>query len=180
MKKNKKTNEKFISKEIKQQTFANEDYQKVRTFIILLIIVIVFLGGLYFINGKYVSKDEFQNEKTTTVSASYDKSVITVDKMFRMTEPNFMVLLYDTKTETQDMLYGSLVNSYTGENDLYSVDLSNKMNSKYYQKDGKENTKPTKKEEVVITKPTLIVFESGKVTNYITNQEEIIKMLKRK
>lgn len=180
MNKNKKNDNKFISKEIKKTSYMNEDYKKAISFIIVLIIILGLIALLFFLNGKYVTKDEFQNTTTTTTAPSYDETVITVDKMFKMSDSEYMVMLYDKTVKESSVLYDGLVNSYSGEVNLYSVDLSKKMNSKYYDTKGKENTKPTKASEVMITKPTLIVIKKGKVTSYITNTDDIVKKLAQK
>ena len=179
MKKKNKQTDKFISKEIKKQTYRNEDYQKVISFFIILAIVVLFVGALYFLNGKYVTKDAFQ-ETTTTTEVTYNESLITVNKMFNMNEDSYMVMAFDTKDNTSSSLYSSLVNYYTGSNKVYKLDLSDGQNKQYYNKEGKENTNPTKASEVVITRPTLMIFKSGKVVSYITDRDEIVSIFKKK
>lgn len=182
MKKKQKEIKKFDSKEIKQSAFVNEDYQKVKAFIIILIIVLILLGLLYFLNGKYVTKDEFQDNKTTTTTTevSYDDTVITVDKMFKIKEDKYMVLLFDKSDKKEEVLYNNLVLYYKGSTPIYSVDLSNKMNSKYFNLNKEENKLPTSPSEVNVHGARLIIFEKGKVTSYISDKDEIVKKVTAK
>ena len=100
--------------------------------------------------------------------------------MFNMNEDSYMVMAFDTKDNTSSSLYSSLVNYYTGSNKVYKLDLSDGQNKQYYNKEGKENTNPTKASEVVITRPTLMIFKSGKVVSYITDRDEIVSIFKKK
>ena len=69
----KKNKQKFYSKEIKRNKQMNDDYKKFLAFIIVSVVVLGLLGVLYLLNGKYVTKDLFQDDsKTTTTEVSYD------------------------------------------------------------------------------------------------------------
>ena len=48
-KKKQQETQKFVSTEIKQNKMANEDYQKIKAFFVVLIIVIALVGLLFFI-----------------------------------------------------------------------------------------------------------------------------------
>ena len=175
----KKNKQKFYSKEIKRNKNINEDVQKVITFFVVLIITLVLFGLLYFLNGKYVTKDLFQDETTTkTTEVSYDPTVITVSRLFDIKDSEYYVMMYDASNELNGFLYENLVVGFKEDKvKLYSIDMSNAMNSKYYDEDGKENTKPTKSSEVMVTRPTLVLIKKGKVVEYITDQDTIIKIL---
>lgn len=51
------------------------------------------------------------------------------------------------------------------------------MNKKYYDPNGTENTKPKNSDELVITKTTLIKVNKKKVSSFITDKNEIGKLL---
>lgn len=174
-KKNKnKSNNRFESKELKKSKYMNEDTKKVIAFIVVLIVVVVFIVLLYFLNGKYVTKDEFQTTTTTTTTtATYDETIITVDEIFSQSDKEYMVLLYDADDDLTNFLYSGLITSYSGDITLYSIDLSNKMNSSHYDKEGEENTSPKTSNDVLVTGATLITIKKGKVTSYITDKDEI-------
>lgn len=178
MKKNKDKNKsRFQSSPIKINGGLNEDYKKVISFFVMLLIIAVAIILLYFLNGKYVTKDLNETE-TTTTTAKYDESVITAADVFKQGNGEYMVIFYDTSDDVEEVLYSTLVSMYDDEDvSLYTVDLASAFNKKYYDKDGEENTKPTKASELVITKTTLITIKKGKVTSYLTDKDEIIEKL---
>lgn len=177
MKKKNKNTSRFQSTPIQINGGLNEDYKKVISFFIVLLVIVVAVLLLYFLNGQYVTKD-FKEKETTTTTAKYDASVITAADLFKQGKNEYMVLLYDTSDNVEDVLYGSLVGMYDDEKvKLYTVDLASALNKKYYNKDGEENKAPTKASELVITKTTLITINKGKVTSYITDKDKIVEKL---
>ena len=179
-KKNKNNNGEiqFISTKMKKQTYKNEDVKLFTSAVIIMIAMALLIGGLFYINGKYVTKDEFQPETTTTTTEpSFDNTIILADEAFNQKDKLYYVMFYDTKDVDYGRMYANLVNYYSGDAVVYSVDLSSAMNKKYYNTKGEANTKPTKAEELVITGPTLIVFKKNKVDSYLTDKNEIIKKL---
>ena len=75
------------------------------------------------------------------------------------------------------MYYRQLVNQYKGDISVYTLDYTISMNSKYYDSNGTENTSPKSASDVMLTRPTLLIFKSGKVTDYITDKDTIVKTL---
>lgn len=178
MKKKQKEKKQFESVQLKQLTYENEDYQKVKAFFIILVIVLVLIGLLFFLNGKFVTKDRFQEkETTTTTEPSFDETVITVDRMFKIKNDDYLVMVYDSSDKNTSVLYSNLVLTYRGSKTLYSIDLANKMNSKYYNPDKEDNPKPTKPSEVSFAGPRLIVMKNGVVTEYIDDVDTIVKKM---
>ena len=168
----------FISTKMKKQTYKNEDVKLFTSAIVIMIVMALLIGGLFYINGKYVTKDEFQTTTTTTTTEpSYDKTIILADEAFSKKDKLYYVMFYDSKETDYGKMYANLVNYYNGDAVVYSVDMSSAMNKKYYNPEGTANTNPTKPEELVITGPTLIVFKKNKVTSYLTDKNEIIKKL---
>lgn len=179
MRKKRKLDKEYKMQELKKREALNEDYKRALSFIIVLVVIIALLALLFYLNGKFVSKDLFQDsEETTTTEPAYNEKSILVDNIFSIKDKDYMVLLYDTKDEVQDATYYGAYYSYQSDDTkLYLADLSNGMNKMYYKKDGKENTKPAKTSDIVITRSTLMVIKNGKVTEYITDSKEILKKL---
>ena len=178
MKKKKKEIKKFESTEIKQSTFVNEDYKIIRAFFIVLAIVLALLGLLFYFNGKLVTKDMFSDETTTTTTASFDDTLVLADDIFKISDKEYMVLIYDSSDKNTNVLYDKLFNSYKGDTNLYGVDLANKMNKKHFDESlEKENTKPTKAEEIVVSGPRLLTIKKGEVTEYLKDAEKIKEQL---
>lgn len=181
MKKKQIAKKQFESAEIKTSNYENEDYQKVKAFFLILLIVLILLGTLFFINAKFVSKDRFQEKSTTTTKEpSFDETVITIDQMFKIKKDEYMVMIYNSDNKDENILYGNLVLSYKGTKSLYSIDLSNKMNSKYYNKDKEENKNPTSPTEVSVAGPRLIVIKNGVVSEYLDETDAIVKKITEK
>lgn len=173
--------EKFISTEIKQSSMANEDYQQIKAFIIVLVIVIALVGLLFVFNGKVVTKDLSDNNTTTTKEPSYDENVILGDDVFKKTDKEYMVLFYDSSDKEEGMLYDGLFNGYRGKGVLYAVDLANKMNKEHYNESiENENTKPTKSSEIVVGGIRLLVIKDNSVTEYISDSNTIVEKLRAK
>jgi len=175
MKKEENKKVEFVTHELKKQKEVDEDYKRIVLFIILVIIIGALLFGLYYLNGKYITKDKFQNTTTTTTEAIYDDSKLTVSNLFSLSDSTYYVLVYDRSDS--DSIYYSLELSYSGDTNLYTIDVSNAMNKMYYDEDGTENTNPTSVEDVMFTRPTLLEIKKGKVSKYITSEEEIVEIL---
>lgn len=182
MKKKLQNTSKFHAKEIKKKKSINDDYKMAISFVIVLLIVLALLGLLFFLNGKYVTKDEFQGKTTTTTTApSYDDTVVLVNDIFGLSDKKYYVLAYEFNDKAQAVLCSSLVNNYKNEDiDLYSVNLGIAFNSKYYNKEKEENIKTNKYSDFNFTKPTLLVIEKNKVLDAITDKNKITEMLKVK
>lgn len=168
----------YHAKEIKRNKGLNDDYKTVISFIVVIVVIVILVVALFYFNGRFVTRDFFQDETTTTTTAAtYDETLLTVKTMFGVSNSEYYVLLYDTNAD-DSFLYDSLASAYDNEDiNLYTVDMSSAMNKAYYDPDGEENSKPKSSEDVVITRPTLIVFKKGRVSSYITDRDEIAKML---
>lgn len=166
---------KFYSKELKNKQTANDDYKKVVSFIITLVIVLLLLGLLFVFNGKYVTKDLNNTTTTTTAKVEYDDSLLTVDTMFNESG-TYYVLVYDSKDKINGDYYKGLTTvELEDETKVYSVDLSLKMNSLYYDTSKEENIK---EDNINFVKPTLIKISKGKIKSYTTDKKEIANILK--
>lgn len=183
MKKKKNNNQDFniYTKEIKKKKYVNDDYKMAVSFIVVLLIVLVFIGTLFFLNGKFVSKDILQDDKTTTTTTapSYDDSVILVNRILSVNNDKYYVMVYDFNDDIHNALYSSLVSSYKGENiKLYSTNIGIALNSKYYNKDKKENIMVSNYKDFNFTRPVLLEINKNKVSRTITTEKEIISILK--
>ena len=181
-KKQQKQTERFVSTEIKQNKMSNEDYQKIKTFFIVLVIVIALLGLLFYFNGKVITKDIFSDSTTAqTTEPTFSKDIILATDVFNQKDKEYMVLIYDSSDKESGILYDGLFNSYSKDSVLYGVDLSNKMNKDHYNADLEtELTKPTKASELVVKGPRLLTIKEGVVIDYISDANIIVEKLKSK
>ena len=176
----------FYTEEIKKNKTINEDTIKIISFIIILIIVLGLFGGLFLLNKKYISKDDDPNKTTTTTTTTkavtYNANQTIVNNMFSIDKKaTYYVLAYDPTDELNgNNLYSAAKSANIKDTKVYTLDLTNAMNKQYYNKDKDENKMPTKASEVNFKTNTLLVFKKGKVTEFITDKEEIIKKLNNK
>lgn len=181
-KKQHKQTERFVSTEIKQNKMNNEDYQKIKTFFIVLVIVIALLGLLFYFNGKVITKDILKEQSTTqTTEPTFDDDLILADDVFNKKDKEYMVLIYDSGNKEDGMLYDGLFNGYSGKSVLYGVDLKNKMNKSHYNENlENEITKPKNAQELVVSGPRLLTIKDGVVIEYINDANTIVEKLKAK
>ena len=182
MKKKKNNNQEFnfYTKEIKRRKLVNDDYKMAASFIVVLLIVLVFIGALFVLNGKFVSKDILQDKTTSTTTApSFDDSVILVNNILDISKDKYYVMVYDFEDEAQSVLYSSVVSSYKGEKiKLYSTNLGVGFNKKYYDKEKSEKLKVKNAKEFNFTRPVLLEVSNNKVSKTITDEDEIYSLLK--
>ena len=115
-----------------------EEDKTIRNFIIVFIIVLLLVVGIYFLTV-FINKDnESKTEETNTsseVKIDYEKAI--VGTMLQANNADYYVILYKSD-DTKSSEYQSLVSNYKTNKDaktVLTVDLSNALNSKYYDKD---------------------------------------------
>lgn len=169
----------FITSELKQSKLSNEEYDKVKGFIVLVVIIGIFIGLLFFLNGNFVTKDLKEDETTTTTTeAEYDSKLILASEFLSLSDKSYYVLFYDADNTDEKTFAEEFINKYNvSAVPLYKVELNDLMNKKYYDPNGTENTKPKNSDELVITKTTLIKVNKKKVSSFITDKNEIGKLL---
>ncbi len=172
----KKETKRFETKEIKKSKYMNDDVKKVISFLVVLLIVALFIGLLFFINGKYVTKDEFQD--STTNAVSINTKLITLDDILKSDKSEYYVLAYNTEDTKTASIYSSLVSST--KSDIFYVNLDETINKNHYDVAGEEKVNVKDVKDLMLTKPTLIKVKNKKIVSYTTNIDEIIKELSKK
>lgn len=172
----KKETKRFETKEIKKSKYMNDDVKKVISFLVVLLIVALFIGLLFFINGKYVTKDEFQD--STTNAVSINTKLITLDDIFKSEKSEYYVLAYNAEDTKTSSIYSSLVSST--KSDIFYVNLDEAINKNHYDVAGEEKVNVKDIKDLMLTKPTLIKVKNKKIVSYTTNIDEIIKELSNK
>lgn len=115
-----------------------EEDKAVRNFIIIFIIVILLVVGLYFLTV-FINKDNDPKAEETNTSeeVKIDNSKVIVGTMLQKSDKDYYVILYKSDDEKANE-YASLESKYKANKDslpVYTVDLSDGMNSKYYDKE---------------------------------------------
>ena len=152
---------------------SNDDDKVIYRFIIILVVVLISCVGIYFAT-KYLVKKEDATKEETTKEIEIDNSVAIVGTMLNKKENEYYVIIYD-KTSSNAYDYISLVSTYkTKENHLpvYTVDLSNGLNSKYYSKED-TNPKADNINDLKFGDITLIKVVNKSITNAYESIDEI-------
>ena len=93
----------------------------------------------------------------------------------------YYVLAYDKSDDINGSYYSNLSLTFNNENiKLYTLDLTNAMNKKYYNKDKAENITTNNKADINFTTHTLLIFKNGKISEAITNKDDITAKLSNK
>ena len=146
---------------------------EVKRGIIIVVVAVLVVLFMYFLTTRILAKDDSSNEDKVRENAiQYDE--ILAGESFNKTG-EYYVIYYDSTNQYSSI--SSLISSYqlnNTETKLYSVDISNGMNSKYVT-DGKIVTKDASR--LRVKDNTLIKFNNGKVEDVITDIEEITSIL---
>ena len=115
-----------------------EEDKAVRNFIIIIVIVLLIAVGLYFFTT-FINKD---NEPTKTddtnktEEVTIDSTKMIVGTILQKAETDYYVILYKSDDEKASS-YEALANKYSSKQEpkkVYTVDLAEGINSKYYDK----------------------------------------------
>lgn len=173
MAKNKKI-EKNIKKDIEKKEVSTE----VKQLLAITVAVLLFLGLFYFLTV-FILNDDDTSTKTdddTEVEVQFDE--ILIGKSFSLKDSKYYVLYYETNDEDISSDMASLVSTYRSSNKdlyLYTVDMSNALNSQFIAEEANEDA--SKASELKINGPTLIKFVDGEIDEYIDGVDDITEEL---
>ena len=152
---------------------SNDDDKVIFRFIIILVVVLVSCVGIFFAT-KYLVKKEDTTKEETSKEVEIDNSVAIVGTMLNKKENEYYVIIYDKKS-SDAYTYSSLVTSYSSKPEhlpVYTVDLSNGLNSKYYSKE-ETNPKDENLNDLRFGDITLIKVTNKSITNAYESIDEI-------
>lgn len=147
---------------------------EVKRGIIIVVVAVLVVLFMYFLTTRILasSDDGSSEDKVRENAIQYDE-ILAGESFDKSGE--YYVIYYDSTDQYSSI--GSLISSYQLNNTdtkLYSVDLSNGMNSKYVT-DGNVVTKDAS--SLRVKNNTLIKFNNGKVEDVITDIDEITSIL---
>ena len=146
---------------------------EIKRVIIISLVILIVLVGIYFLTEVILNKEDDDSDKVTENAIQYEE--ILAGESFNQSEDKYYVIYYDSTDDYSSI--SSLISSYQmndNEVKLYSVDLSNGMN-KSYVTDG--NVVTTNASSLRVKANTLLEFTNKKVTDVITDNDEIIDIL---
>lgn len=156
---------------IKQENYKSEDEQEISRFIKILLIVVVFILGIYYFTSIVVKKEYDINKDITKGEISSNN--IIVGSILNRPYDEYYVLVYKS-TSNKVALYDTITNLYQTKEDslrIYVVDLNNQLNEKYSSQESNPNA--TKIDEFKFGEITLLKIKDKKVDNYIEDIEKI-------
>ena len=173
---NNKVNVKKISGNI-----SSEEENEVKTFVIIIIIIALIAGVIYFITEKINGDSSIDAKGVTAGAINYDK--ISVGTLLNRPYENYYVVVYDA--ESKDAVkYSTMMTLYKQKTEdvkkIYYCDLGNKLNSPYYNvnEDNKSNPAAKDIKDLDFGDLTLLEIKNGKIVDYIEDYTTIHEKLK--
>ena len=154
----------------------SEAENEVYRFIKILIIVVIFIVGAYFLTNKIVGGD--YDIKKDGQKGEISTNNIIVGSLLNRPYDTYYALAYKSK-DNDAVVYETYLRTYESKEEslrIYFIDLDNSLNKDYYTSDS-SNPKATKIEDLKISAPTLIKVKDGKIIKYIEGKSEIKKEL---
>ncbi len=190
MKKNKlKENPMMMSRKARRMnkglSVATEDEMDIKSFIIILVVIVLIIVGIYFVTSHIQKKNEVEELEVTAGEIDYE--ITSVGTILNRPYDEYYVLVYDSK-DSAAVKYSGLMARYSEKSNLglkdyikiYYCDLDNALNKPYYNvnNDNKSNPKATKVQDFDFGDLTLLKIKDGKITNYIEDYKTIQEKLK--
>lgn len=170
--------------------FETTEQAEVKKFIIVIIVVLLCVGAIYLFTRAFVSKDLFKKdepkvEDVTEGEVNYDVAIM--GQILNRPYDEYYVIIYNQSEGEYLGDMASIVSEYSTKEDdkklhLYTVDLSNELNSSYYDKEN-ENTKAKTLAEIKLGDKTLLKIKKNKksgkleISKYITDIDAMKKEL---
>lgn len=156
-------------KKIKQKREISDNEKEVKSFICILIIVLLLATCLYLI----ANSSNKNSELSTNTNIQYND--ISVGMILNRNYDEYYVLVYDFTNSD----YNSLVSSYRSleKQKLYTVDINDKINKDFIS-DSESNPKAAKVDEFMFNEATLLYIKDNNVVKYITGEKNIKNILK--
>ena len=153
-----------------------DDNKTIRNFIIIFVVIIVFVIGAYLLTKFVINKEEKKEETQTSKEVQIDNSIAIVGTMLSKAEDNYYVLIF--KNDDNAGKYLTIKSQYEAKKNkkaLYTVDLANKLNEKYYDKDN-VNLSASDINDLRFGDITLLEVKQGKIVKSYDTIEKIKKV----
>ena len=156
-------------KNVKEVQIKNQKQElKPKTFVTIIIVLLLFFAILYLITGLFITKDikwfdKKESEKTEQTSIS--NKILASDSL-RQTEEEYYVYFYDTTNE--DSSVSNIVSSINEK--VYRVDLHDDFNSNFI---GEESGIVENISDLKVSDPTVIKVSREKIVEFYGGSENI-------
>lgn len=142
-----------------------------KTFITILIVLLLFFVVLYIITGLFVTKElKWFDKKPAEEEVTEITNKILAAESLKQAEEEYYVFFYDT-TDEEDL--SSRINLLSEK--IYKVDLNDAFNSNFI---GKPSGKVKDIKDLKVSNPTLIKVSSEKIVEFYSGKDKIEAVLK--
>lgn len=163
---------------MKVNSIKTEDQEEMIRLFKILLVVIVFIAGVYVFTKKVVKKEDSDNTKITEGKIDYNKIII--GSLLSQSFDDYYVFAYDANN-AEAIYYDSIIASYMKKTDAKKVfwaDLSNSLNEKFKAKNKKDvNTNAKSLDDLLVGDFTLFKIKKGKIEKIIDNASSAKKEL---
>lgn len=155
--------------------YANSEASELGKFAIIILVIVIFVGAVYLCTRAFVTKDLFKKEDSDTkevVQGEVNYDVAIVGNMLEKSEKEYYVVIYNASEGDYISDMSSLVYAYNSKEShlhMYTVDLSNIMNSSYYSPE-EVNVNAKTIDEIKLGDITLIKVKKDKKGNNVIDK----------
>lgn len=171
-------------KKIKQNkvNYKTAEQDEIKKFIIVILVVVFCVGAIYFVTRAFVTKDLFKSneekiEEVKPGAVNYDVAIM--GQLLNRPYDEYYAVIYNKSEGDYISEMTSLVYDYTVKKNhlhMYTIDLSNKLNESYYDKE-KINVNAKKLKDLKVGDITLIKVKKGKIDKIIIDYKKMQKEL---
>lgn len=167
--------EKVVASSKKNKIKYRTDEQKeMLQFLTVILVVVVCCGAIYLCTRAFITKDLFKKDepkREETIPGVIDYNVATIGTMLNGPYDEYYVVIYDAVKGDYISDMSSLVTQYKSQEKakhVYTVDLSNVLNSSYYDPEN-ASTSVTSLQDLKVGDITLIKVKKGVINKLITD-----------
>ena len=158
-------------KKILKKANQSEEQLEIKKFILILLGVVIVVLGFYVFTKKVVNKTA-TNTKKQEVVFDYNKTIM--GSLLNRPYDEYYALIYNAESPKANYYY-SMFSSYKakeGSIKIYTIDLSDSMNSKFYSKN---QSNPSAKDltDLKVSDLTLIKVKDKKINKFVENEDSI-------
>lgn len=158
----------------RKEKYYTEEQQEIKSFIKILIGLILILGLLYFLSAVVLDK---KNEiKRTNNEGKVQYSNIYLGTLLNRADEEYYVLVFDSENILNHYIINK-ASDYKSSNKiaLYTADLSLELNKGFVSDESNYKTDSVK--DLKFKGLTLVKVKAGKITKFIEDEKEIEKEL---
>ena len=175
---------KKYNKNIDKQLKSTEEDNLVRNFILIVIVLAVILGIVYFASEAFNKKDD-NKTKNEDIAGEINYDILSVGTLLNRPYNEYYVLVYDS-TSKDAIKYDTMKSTYDLKSEdknfikMYYLDLASSLNKEYYNvgDDNKSNPKAKSISELDFGDLSLLRIKNGKIVEYLEDYKTIQEKLK--